>query len=202
MRRVARNADMLSERLRAEGWTALMGALRTPPSPDDVGVFERIEAITQSRLPPSLRAFWTVVGGIDWIWDYERREDPPDFGVALAMPEMDPLCVDPAGAVVYLFETWEEQRDQPDPDLIDPFDLDLAPDALHKANISGGLPYGVELPFFGADPLFANEPHQRSFVDYLRLSFRWSGFPGLEAHADREDVRRFVATFGRDLEPF
>jgi hypothetical protein len=202
MRRVAGNADMLSERLRAEGWTALAGALRTPPSPNDVAVFERMEAITQSLLPPSLQAFWTVVGGIDLVWDYKRDNDPPNLGVALPMPEMDPLCVDCAGRAVHLFDTWEEQRDQPDPDLIDPFDLDLAPDALHKANISGGPPYGVELPFYGADPLFANEPHRLSFVDYLRLSFRWAGFPGLEAHADREDVRRFVATFGQGLEPF
>jgi hypothetical protein len=202
MRRVARNADMLSERLRVKGWTALTGALRTPPAPNDVAVFERIEAITQSSLPPSLRAFWTVVGGIDWVWNYNREENPPDLGVALPMPEMDPLCVDGAGAAVHVFDTWEEQRDQPDPDLIEPFDLDLAPDAFHKANISGGPPYGVELPFFGADPLFANEPHRLSFVDYLRLSFHWAGFPGLETHADREDVRRFVETFGQGLEPF
>jgi hypothetical protein len=202
MRRVVRNADMLSERLRAEGWTALMGALRTPPSPNDLVVFERIEAITQSLLPPSLRAFWTVVGGIDWVWDYKRDDDPPDLGVALPMPEMDPLCVDGAGAAVHVFDTWEEQRDQPDPDLIDPFDLVLAPDAFHKANIGGGPSYGVELPFFGADPLFVNEPHRLSFVDYLRLSFRWAGFPGLETRSDREDVRRFVARFGHGLEPF
>jgi hypothetical protein len=27
--------------------------------------------------------------------------------------------------------------------------------------------------------LFANELHRLSFVDYLRLSFRWAGLPGL-----------------------
>ena len=68
--------------------------------------------------------------------------------------------------------------------------------------MSGGTPYGVEPPFFGADPLFANEAHKLSFVDYLRLGFRWAGFPGLEAHGEREDVRRFVAAFGQGLEPF
>jgi hypothetical protein len=42
------------------------------------------------------------------------------------------------------------------------------------------MPYGVELPFFGAGRLFANEPDRLSFVDYLRLSFRWAGLPRLE----------------------
>jgi hypothetical protein len=115
---------------------------------------------------------------------------------------MDPLCVDPASVVGYLLEEWEEQRRQPDPDLVEPFRLSLAPDYLHKANISGGAPYTIVLPFFGADPVFAYERHELPFVDYLRLSFRWAGFPGLDEHADREDAQSFVNRFGEGLEPF
>lgn len=202
MRRVARNADVIAERLRHLGWRALMGKLRTAPSGDDTAQFDRIESITGGPLPPSLRAFWTIVGGIDWVWDYKCGQRLPELGVDLPMDEMDPLCVDAASVVGYLFDEWEEQRKQPDPDLVDPFRLDLAPDYLHKANISGGAPYGIELPFFGADPLFACERHELPFVDYLRLSFRWAGFPGLDEHGDREDVRRFVSRFGEGLEPF
>jgi len=202
MRRVARNADLITERLRGEGWRALMGEPRTPPSAGDAPQFDRIESITGGLLPPSLRAFWTIVGGIDWVWDYKCDQPLPDLGVGLPMDEMDPLCVEPASVIAYLFEEWEEQRKQPDPDLVDPFRLSLAPDYLHKANISGGAPYTIELPFHGADPVFAYERHELPFVDYLRLSFRWSGFPGLDEHGGREDVRRFVRRFGRDLEPF
>jgi hypothetical protein len=202
MRRVARNADVITERLRALGWRALMGKLRTLPSADDAKQFDRIESITGGPLPPSLRAFWTIAGGIDWVWDYKCGQPPPELGVDLPIDEMDPLCVDPAGVVGYLLEEWEEQRKQPDPDLVDPFRLSLAPDYLHKANISGGAPYTIELPFFGADPLFAYERHELPFVDYLRLSFSWAGFPGLDEHGDREDVQRFVSTFGQGLEPF
>jgi hypothetical protein len=202
MRRVGRNADRISERLQAAGWKALTGRLRTLPSPDDVGLFQRIEAIVGSPVPPSLCAFWTIVGGIDWVWNYDLEDAIPDLGVAIPMADKDPLYIDPPSAASHVFDDWEEQRDQPDPDLVDPFALDLAPDFYHKANISGGPPYGIELPFFGADPLFANEAHEVSFVDYLRLSFRWAGFPGLEALGEREDVRRFVAAFGQGLEPF
>lgn len=202
MRRVARNADLLAERLRAEGWTSLFGGLRTAPTAENVRRFDRIESITGGPLPPSLRAFWTIVGGIDWVWNYKGGEPVPDLGVDLPMDEMDPLCVDAASVIEELFEEWEEQRRQPDPDLVDPFRLSLAPDYLHKANISGGAPYTIELPFFGADPVFAYERHELPFVDYLRLSFRWAGFPGLDELGDREDVQRFVSRFGQGLEPF
>lgn len=202
MRRVARNADLLTERLQAEGWQALSGELRTPPSSDDSDVFERIEQITEGPLPPSLYAFWTVVGGVDCVWNYNSSGPMPGLGVDLAMEEMDPICVDPPRQVTYLFDQWLDQKTRPDPGLVDPFSLDLAPDHYHKADVSGGEPYGIELPFHGADPIFANERHGLPFVDYLRLCFKWAGFPGLNEYRDWDDARNFVERFGKDLEPF
>jgi hypothetical protein len=86
--------------------------------------------------------------------------------------------------------------------VADPFNLDLAPDNLHKVNISGGGPYGTELPFLAADPVFANEAHELPFVDYLRLCFRWAGFPRLERYEERPDVREFLEVMSKGLEPF
>jgi hypothetical protein len=201
MSRVARGADVLAQRIASLGWVPLYGELRTRPRAEDREVMRRIELITGALLPASLRAFWEVVVGINFIWDYERG-DAPDLGVDLPMEEMDPLCVDSSGEATRLFEEWEEQRSGIDPELADPFNLGLAPDYLHKANISGGGPYGIELPFLGADPVFANEAHELPFVDYLRLCFRWAGFPRLERHADRLDVREFLRVMTRQLEPF
>ena len=201
MTRVARNADLLGERLAALGWRPLYSELRTKPESEDQEVMRQIEEITGAPLPLGLRAFWETVGGINFIWDYNRGE-VPDLGVELPLDELDPLCVDAPGVVTHVFETWEDQRSEIDPELIDPFSLDLAPDYLHKANISGGAPYGIELPFLGADPIFANEAHELPFVDYLRLCFRWAGFPRLERYADRTDVREFLRVMGKDLEPF
>jgi hypothetical protein len=65
----------------------------------------------------------------------------------------------------------------------------IAPDALHKADVGGGEPYGVAVPDFRADAKVLNEPRNLLFVDYLRLCFRWGGFPGWESdtdHAPRE----------------
>ena len=201
MRRVARNTDLLCERLAALGWRPLYSDLRTNPRAEDREVMRRIEAISGAPLPVSLRAFWETVGGINFVWDYQSG-DAPGLGLSLPLDEMDPLCVDAPEVVTHLFDEWEEQRSGIDPELADPFDLDLAPDYLHKANISGGGPYGIELPFFGADPIFVNEAHELPFVDYLRLCFRWAGFPRLERHADRSDVREFLDVMRKGLEPF
>jgi len=198
---VSRGADILAERLAALGWVPLYGELRTRPRVEDPEVMRRMEEITGALLPVSLWAFWEVVGGINFVWDYEIGV-PPDLGVDLPMVEMDPLCVAPPEIVTHLFEEWEDERSGVDPELTDPFSLDLAPDDLIKANISGGAPYAIELPFLGADPVFANEAHELPFVDYLRLCFNWAGFPRLERHADRPDVREFLRVMRAGLEPF
>jgi hypothetical protein len=205
MRRVARNADLISGRLRAKGWKALIAEysdLRTMPCPDNEAVFRRIVEITGSPIPPTLLVFWKIVGGINWVWDYRTKGPMPDLGVGLPMNQMDPMCIDPPIAIPALFDDWVEQKKQPDPDLIEPFSIDLAPDKFFKANFGGGGPYAVLVPFFGADPVFTHERHELPFVDYLRLAFRWAGFPGLEEHSDRQDVQRFVGVFGEGLERF
>ena len=202
MTRVARCADLLAARLASMGWIALTGHLRWLPSDRDAGIINDIEQFTGAPLPPSLNSFWNKVGGIDFVWDYRKAQRAPDFGLGLALVEMDPLYVAPPAHTVYLLKEWKERQSEVDPDLDDPCNLDLAPDYWHKANFSGGSPYGVELPYLGADPVFVNEVHQLPFVDYLRLAFRWGGFPRLEQHISSPAVRAFVADMAKDMEPF
>ena len=60
-----------------------------------------------------------------------------------------------------------------------PFALDVAPDALHKTNISGGAPYGVLVPDASVDATFRyDDGALLPFIEYLRLVFRCGGFPG------------------------
>jgi hypothetical protein len=58
--------------------------------------------------------------------------------------------------------------------------LILPPDDLHKSNVSGGEPYEIGVPDPAADARVLNERHDLLFVDYLRLCFRFGGFPGYE----------------------
>lgn len=57
------------------------------------------------------------------------------------------------------------------------FVLPVAPDRLHKANISGGAPYGFRVPDGCAEGVFVAEVAM-PFVDYLNAVFRCGGFPG------------------------
>jgi hypothetical protein len=60
-----------------------------------------------------------------------------------------------------------------------PFVLPLSPDALHKANISGGPAYGVQIPDACADAVFRYcDGVLMPFIGYLNLAFRFGGFPG------------------------
>ncbi len=51
MRRAARGADVLAERLAALGWVSLSGELRTRPRTEDRDVMRRLEEVTGAPLP-------------------------------------------------------------------------------------------------------------------------------------------------------
>jgi hypothetical protein len=202
MLRTARNVTLISERLQRAGWQSL-GPMRTLPEPADEARIAAIEQMTGARLPPSLDAFWRVVGGVNWVWDCDQGAGPVVADLPLAGIDTDALSIEPCCTIESLcFEVWEEQKDVIHPDLIGPFRLELAPDRLHKMQVSGGPPYAIELPFPGADPLFRQESHALPFVDYLRDCFAWAGFPHLKHYTDQAAVRRFVGILGRGLEPF
>jgi hypothetical protein len=204
MRRVAHNLDLLASRLESKGWIASMGELRTTPKSGDSAIFKKIEKITKSPIPPSLLSFWRIVGGVALVWDYGTEERPPQIQAKLRLDlgELDPLSVDSPTRIEYLFEEWEEQMIRTHSELLDPFSIDLAPDDLHKANISGGPPYAIELPFFGADPIFANESHELPFVDYLRHCLRWAGFGKLDKHKGQDGADELIAELTAGFEPF
>ena len=156
-----------------------------------------------SPIPPALLAFWQVIGGVDLVWDYAGGDEVPRLypGQEIDLDDKDPLSIDGPSVAGWLVEEWKDQIDGVHSELRDPFSLYLAPDYLHKANISGGAPYGIELPTLLADPPFTSEENL-SFVEYLRYVMRWAGFAKLEAHADSPGVRDFVKSFTRGFEPF
>ena len=60
------------------------------------------------------------------------------------------------------------------------FRIPIAHDYYHKEDVSGGMWHGVEVPNGKDDPALLEEWHHPTLVGYLRLSFEWGGFPGLE----------------------
>lgn len=73
------------------------------------------------------------------------------------------------------FEAWKDwSADDPG---AGGFILPVAPDRLHKANISSDAPYGFRLPDSTAEGLFVGDVAM-PFVSYLNWVFRHGGFPG------------------------
>jgi hypothetical protein len=180
MARVRRNCETLISRLTEMGYVFDRypdGSRRsfkpeplTPPT-DDMKSDQLELEVEVGPLPISLVAFWNEVGAVDLVG---MHPDWPDG--------LDPLVVHPPiGALSSIYDYVVEDEGSTQ------FG-DLAPDDLHKDNISGGDPYGVDLPNPSADFIFRNERHGLRFVPYLRLAILdWGGFPGLEGERIRFD---------------
>ena len=139
-------------------------------------------------VPLSLKYFYKIVGGVDFAWNYNKEKIVPwELADPIQIRSLDEL-------VSYVTdEDWKEG-------ILDYIDdeedygyafLELSADDLHKDNISGGSPYSLkieEMPTVDSD--FVNEPHNTTFIDYLRICFDYCGFPG---NPDNEDYRELAA---------
>jgi hypothetical protein len=132
-------------------------------------------------IPLSLAAWLCEVGAVNLIgthpeWPkpgYIFGTEPKKFEPTLA----DPLVVElPQEYAEYLYSEWKCSEDSG----VVPFRVEVAPDHLHKANLSGGLPYQLLASRPCVDGILLNERHSTSFVHYLRIALLWGGFPGLE----------------------
>jgi hypothetical protein len=171
MRRVRRNCEKLVARLKGLGYDfgrypdgtrrSYVVPLEKPGKGKSADIAELEEQA--GPLPLSLLAFWREVGGVDLVGRHT-------FGV----DGLDPLVViPPEGALSMLYEEEREKGAA--------WFAGLAPDDLHKDNVSGGDPYSVRLPDPSADFKFVYERHDLLFVPYLRLAIlRWGGMPGLD----------------------
>ena len=177
MRRAGGNVDRIIRRLRDIGyrfehapvseWVPNL-AVHVPPAPDAGERIAHLEA-TAGMLPLSLRAWYEEVGSVSLMGRH------PDWDPH-AYP--DPLVVEGLEGWEFEYECWQDAQEQ-DPEYPYPFPLPIAPDALHKQNVSGGEPYGIDLPCAGADAsLLFLWQEETTFVEYLRICFQWGGFPG------------------------
>ncbi|HUQ79925.1 MAG TPA: hypothetical protein VM076_02240 [Gemmatimonadaceae bacterium] len=167
MARVEANVRMLVQRLAGIGYRFVAKHAHVPPKASvakEIVAFER----QHGPLPVALRAFYEVVGEVNLMGRHPAI-DPPGNRTA-----PDPL-------VVYGFDDGLVELDD---DGERPSAITIGPDDLHKANTSGGDPYEIAIPNPGADGELLNERHGLLFVDYLRLAFRFGGFPGYDGVDD------------------
>jgi hypothetical protein len=156
--------------------------------PDTTVLLEQLEKTVSPYgfIPLSLKLFYKIVGGVNFVWDYDTNED---FMWDMA----DPIQIASLDSVVEVVteEGWQEDIQQYVDDKNFGFAfLDVAADDLHKDNISGEPAYAIQITNHRSiDSNFLNEPNNTTFINYLRICFQYCGFPG---NPDNDSFRDFV----------
>jgi hypothetical protein len=138
------------------------------PEPDAQGAIERIEAAVGS-LPQSLKQFWLRVGSVDFSGHHPKWQGCEYRDQLIVFP--------PSTALKELQEFLSDQEERLRAN--DPYCVPIAPDIFHKADVSGGPPYGLAVPATEEDPPLVNALPPVSFLEHVERALRYGGFPGL-----------------------
>jgi hypothetical protein len=162
MRRARVAIEALRDRLRDQGYAFVRAAEAYEPPCDDVeGRIAAIES-TVGPIPLAFCAFASVVGSVDLCGEHPAWASPGE-GI------LDPLVVAPANWVLSDDDrSWYRHV----------FRLVFSPDSYHKEDISGGPPYELRAPCGHADAIVEFERTRPTFVELLRRSLAFGGFPG------------------------
>ena len=139
------------------------------PDPSALRVVAEIES-TVGRVPLALKLFWLRIGSIDLSGSH------PDW---YAAGYLDPLIVFPPAIAHYELNDYVLDRTERDRLGIG-YEVPIAPDYFHKANVSGGPPYSIPIPASEDDPLLRHTPKPETFLEHIERGLRFGGFPGLE----------------------
>jgi hypothetical protein len=195
MTRVASNVDLVVSRLEEAGWRFLHSPAHVPPDEEDAELLTEAQELT-GPMPLALTACLSVVGEVCLAGTHpEWSRTAYLFDVRSEAVLADPLWLPPAGWLLEQCEAWSEEGAH------GPFTVELAPDELHKANISGST-HDIELPTPDLDPVLVGVQRRVgiTLVDYLRVSLlQWGGFPGFEFE---DDVPALVRALTDGLQPF
>lgn len=190
MVRVRHNVELLYQRLVEIGYEfdsqAKYGRMPfEPPASDVMEELERIEGKI-GALPMSVRAFCENVGSVRFTGKHPsiNCEYPDAFYVDLLATIWDD------------FDMWEAEWYEG----IGPVHAHISPDYFHKSDVSGGPAYAIEVPDEFADAHVIWEPHDVSFVELLRIIFKWGGFPGFQM--DFDDPPEIAIQLSKDMLPF
>lgn len=193
-RRARRNIEVLIERLLEQGYRfhdndddATPVQPLTGPGPDAEDFVAWLDQ-TFGPVPMVLSSWVRIVGDVWMVGTH------PDWENSAAA---DPLVVEVAGLRYpgddirpSLLDEFEQWREYPEGR---PFQLPVAPDHLHKDNVSGGAPYGLVLPDACADALIVTDMAM-SFVSYLQKAFGAGGFPRSSGHDQQWAVTHALAS--------
>jgi hypothetical protein len=179
--RIAFNLNIIYKQLKDIGYVFKMNFSYSSeypllsPLPDTNQLFLKLGNAVKDfgEIPLSLELFYKIVGACNLTWDYDaeprllwKNSD------ALQIASIDDLLSEVNS------DDWKEfAADSLEYNEL--IALELSADYLHKDNVSGGLPYALQIKKNKSiDSLFLNEPHETTFINYLRICMENCGFSG------------------------
>lgn len=185
------------------------------PSPETPETLEELQR-QYGLFPLSLVAWYETVGAVNLVGSFPVADplDPEGFNdlyqyrAACAHGHMDQYRLPARDLDPFWVSSLAAQRahlafqDMPPirPDQRGEYRLFIAPGERSKHGFEGGDSLEIYIPAPEVDArMRSNTWYDLTFVEYLRLCFRWGGFPGLEARA-RKPTRE-LAILTEDLRP-
>ena len=179
MTRVRQNIETIVERLTSFGYVFDdTDTVHESPSDDLVKMITLMEAAF-GELPIVLKAWFEVVGCVNFngylpinggdrfSWTHNQYPDPLVFEYWLDYFQDEYALL---------------KREEAESGETKPFPMYVAPDDIHKENISGGPPYTILLPNRTIDPPVENMWFEATMIQYLQRCMKWGGFPGLSRY--------------------
>lgn len=195
-RRARRNVETIVGRLTGQGYQFHLNddeqTPATPWAPPTAAAAEYADLlVAQTGHVPMTVLSWIRIVGDVWLvgthpqWPGSADADPLviEFEGSLSGPSIRDYAQDEVAR-------W---RDDAARQERGPFTLPVAPDRFHKANVSGGSPYGIVLPDGCADGLLSTDDGTMPFVSYLNQVFRHGGFPWVTGTEGQWKVTRPIA---------
>jgi hypothetical protein len=136
-----------------------------PQTPEAVARIER----EVGPVPAALTLFWKRIGSVDFSGHH-----PSWSGCEYP----DPLIVYPPSVAIAELDEFLSDREEREKSNF-PYCIPIAPDALHKADVSGGMWLNIDVPASADDPSLNESPDDMTFLAYLEFALEWGGFPGL-----------------------
>jgi hypothetical protein len=152
--------------------------LRACKNPEDQQLKEL--AALGVHVPIAVQAWLLEVGQLDLCgahpdWPYSAYSGMFDEEPNSKQWYTDPLVIDLD--LAFLVESASNQSHSVE-------ELEIAPDAVTKANVSGGGPICIQCTQPSFDSVLIGQHGSFTLLSYLKHAFAWGGFPGFDFISD------------------
>jgi hypothetical protein len=144
-------------------------------------------------LPLSICAFYELVGSVNLAGRFAGWETLVLNEEEVKTDYLQVLSIDECFELGFEFET--------EPNNDSSVYLNVSIDDFTKAGFSGGGPYAIRVPNASFDTTLEDAWFETTFINYLRFSFQWGGFPGLSRYQLSSNLSDIIQCLRQGLIP-